>query len=163
MDQRMPITRNGYERMSKELKRLKTSERRDVAREIELARSHGDLRENSDYDAAKERQGMLEANIRSLEDKLARAEVIDVSRLSGERVIFGATVALLDLDSDEERTVTIVGVVEADVRAGRISITSPIARALIGKNIEDIVSVDTPGGLREYEVTDVNFSQIGGA
>ena len=163
MDQRMPITRNGYERMSKELKRLKTSERRDVAREIELARSHGDLRENSDYDAAKERQGMLEANIRSLEDKLARAEVIDVSRLSGERVIFGATVVLLDLDSDEERTVTIVGVVETDVRAGRISITSPIARALIGKSIEDIVSVDTPGGLREYEVTDVNFSQVGGA
>ena len=157
----MPITRVGYETMKVELKRLKTTERRDVAREIELARSHGDLRENADYDAAKERQGMLEANIRSLEDKLARAEVIDVSRLTGERVIFGATVGLLDLDSDEEKTVTIVGEAEADVRAGRISVTSPIARALIGKSVDDVANVNTPGGLREYEITAVNFSEIG--
>ena len=158
MDVRMPVTRAGFERMKEELKRLKTIERRDVAREIEIARSHGDLRENADYDAAKERQGMLEANIRSLEDKLARADVIDVGRLSGDRVVFGATVGLLDLDTDEEQSVTIVGEVEADPKSGIISVTSPVARALIGKNIDDTVSVTTPGGVREYEIVSVEFN-----
>ena len=158
MDEKMPVTRAGFERMKDELKRLKTTERRDVAREIEIARSHGDLRENADYDAAKERQGMLEANIRSLEDKLARADVIDVSRLSGERVVFGATVGLLDLDTDEEQTVTIVGEVEAEPKAGIISVTSPVARALIGKNLDDTVKVKTPGGVREYEIVSVDFN-----
>ena len=159
MDQRMPITRRGYERLKEELKRLKTTERRDVAREIEIARGHGDLRENADYDAAKERQGMLEANIRVLEDKLARAEIIDVARLSGDRVVFGATVDLLDVDTDEERTLTLVGEFEADAKAGLVSVTSPIARALIGKRIDDAVNVVTPGGEREYEITDVRFGQ----
>ena len=158
MDERMPVTRAGFERMKDELKRLKTTERRDVAREIEIARSHGDLRENADYDAAKERQGMLEANIRSLEDKLARADVIDVGRLSGERVVFGATVGLLDVDTDEEQSVTIVGEVEADPKAGIISVTSPVARALIGKNLDDTVKVKTPGGVREYEIISVEFN-----
>ena len=158
MEDKMPVTRAGFERMKEELKRLKTTERRDVAREIEIARSHGDLRENADYDAAKERQGMLEANIRSLEDKLARADVIDVSRLSGERVVFGATVGLLDLDTDEEQSVTIVGEVEADPKAGVISVTSPVARALIGKNLDDTVKVKTPGGVREYEIISVDFN-----
>ena len=158
MEDKMPVTRAGFERMKEELKRLKTTERRDVAREIEIARSHGDLRENADYDAAKERQGMLEANIRSLEDKLARADVIDVSRLSGERVVFGATVGLLDLDTDEEQSVTIVGEVEADPKAGVISVTSPVARALIGKNLDDTVKVQTPGGVREYEIVSVDFN-----
>ncbi|MGC6415911.1 MAG: transcription elongation factor GreA [Bradymonadia bacterium] len=158
MEDKMPVTRAGFERMKEELKRLKTTERRDVAREIEIARSHGDLRENADYDAAKERQGMLEANIRSLEDKLARADVIDVSRLSGERVVFGATVGLLDLDTDEEQSVTIVGEVEADPKAGVISVTSPVARALIGKNLDDTVKVKTPGGVREYEIVSVDFN-----
>ena len=157
MNDRMPVTRTGFDRMKDELKRLKTTERRDVAREIEIARSHGDLRENADYDAAKERQGMLEASIRSLEDKIARADVIDVGRLSGERVVFGATVTLLDIDSDEEQTVMIVGEAEADVKKGRISITSPVARALIGKNLDDSVSVQTPGGTKEYEVVGVEF------
>ena len=159
MDQRMPITRRGYERLKDELKRLKTTERRDVAREIEIARGHGDLRENADYDAAKERQGMLEANIRVLEDKLARAEIIDIARLSGDRVVFGATVDLLDVDTDEERTLTLVGEFEADAKAGLVSVTSPIARALIGKRIDDSVNVVTPGGEREYEITDVRFGQ----
>ena len=158
MDQKMPITRAGYERMKEELKRLKTAERRDVAREIEIARSHGDLRENADYDAAKERQGMLEANIRSLEDKMARAEVIDVGKLSGDRVVFGATVCLLDLDTDEETKVTIVGEAEAEAKIGRISITSPVARALIGKRLDDTVTVRAPGGVREYEITEVTFN-----
>ncbi len=157
MDERMPVTRTGFDRMKEELKRLKTTERRDVAREIEIARSHGDLRENADYDAAKERQGMLEASIRSLEDKVARADVIDVGRLSGERIVFGATVTLLDTGSEDEQTIMIVGEAEADVKQGRISITSPVARALIGKNLDDSVTVRTPGGTKEYEVVDVQF------
>ena len=159
MSDRMPITRAGYNRMSEELKRLKTTERRDVAQQIEIARGHGDLRENADYDAAKERQGMLEANIRILEDKLARAEIIDISRLSGTRVVFGATVELFDVDTEEERKITIVGEAEADASAGRISITSPMARALIGKNLDDTVRVMTPGGTKNYEITEVSFGE----
>ncbi len=155
--ERMPVTRGGYERLKAELTRLKTHERRAVADEIEIARSHGDLRENADYDAAKEKQGMLEANIRDLEDKLARADVIDVSKLGGERVVFGATVGLIDLDNDDQSTVTIVGEVEADAKAGRISVTSPIARALIGKEAGDEVRVQTPGGVRRYDVDYVSF------
>ena len=160
MSDRMPITRAGYNRMSEELKRLKTTERRDVAQQIEIARSHGDLRENADYDAAKERQGMLEANIRTLEDKLARAEIIDVSRLSGDRVVFGATVELFDLDSEEERAITIVGEAEANAKFGQISVTSPMARALIGKRLDDAVSVQTPGGVKEFEITNVSFGDL---
>ena len=161
MSDRMPITRAGYNRMNEELKRLKTVERRDVAQQIEIARGHGDLRENADYDAAKERQGMLEANIRTLEDKLARAEIIDVSRLSGNRVVFGARVELFDVNTEDERTVTIVGEAEADAGNGLISVTSPMARALIGKNLDDTVRVQTPGGVKEYEITDVSFGDPG--
>ncbi|MCA9558163.1 MAG: transcription elongation factor GreA [Myxococcales bacterium] len=154
---RMPMTQAGYERMRAELKRLKTVERRDVAALIEEARSHGDLRENADYDAAKEKQGMLEANIRDLEDKLARAEVIDVSKLGGDKVVFGATVTLYDIDADEEKTVTIVGELEADAKAGRISVSSPLARGLIGKQVDDVARIQTPGGTREYEISEVSF------
>lgn len=155
--QRMPITRAGYEKLRDDLNRLKTHDRRAVADEIEIARAHGDLSENADYDAAKEKQGLLEAKIRDSEDKLARAEVIDVSKLSGDRVVFGATVTLLDLDRDERSTVTIVGEVESDAKAGRISVGSPLARALIGKQVDDEVDVRTPGGERTYEVLDVTF------
>ncbi len=154
---RMPMTQAGYERMRAELKPLKTVERRDVAALIEEARSHGDLRENADYDAAKEKQGMLEANIRDLEDKLARAEVIDVSKLGGDKVVFGATVTLYDIDADEEKTVTIVGELEADAKVGRISVTSPLARGLIGKQVDDVARIQTPGGTREYEISEVSF------
>lgn len=157
MSDRMPITAAGYERFTAELKRLKTSERTRIARDIEVARSHGDLRENADYDDAKERQGLLEAKIARLESDLARAEIIDVSRLSGDRVVFGATVALLDLDDDAEMELTLVGELEADARENRISISSPIARALVGKRVDDEVSVQTPGGVRNYEITDVRF------
>tara|TARA_B100001250_G_scaffold305152_1_gene267097 strand:- start:77 stop:523 length:447 start_codon:yes stop_codon:yes gene_type:complete len=143
--------------MSEELKRLKTTERRDVAQQIEIARSHGDLRENADYDAAKERQGMLEANIRTLEDKLARADIIDVSRLSGDRVVFGARVELFDLGTEEDKVVVIVGEAEADAKTGHISVTSPMARALIGKNLDDTVRVQTPGGVKQFEITGVSF------
>jgi transcription elongation factor GreA len=154
---RMPVTKRGYDRLKTHLGRLKTHERRKVADEIEIARAHGDLRENADYEAAREKQGMLEANIRDLEDKLARADVIDVSRISGERVVFGATVVLLDVNTDEEQTLVIVGEVEADAKAGRISVTSPLARGLVGKSVDDVAKIRTPGGIREYEITDVRF------
>lgn len=156
-DRSMPITRAGYERFNAELRRLKTTERTRIARDIEVARSHGDLRENADYDDAKERQGMLEAKIAKLESDLARAEIIDTERLSGERVVFGATVTLFDLDDESEMTVTLVGELEADAKENRISITSPIARALVGKSLDDAVEVRTPGGVRNYEITDVQF------
>ena len=128
-----------------------------MSREIEIARGHGDLRENADYDAAKNKQGMIEANIRDMEDKLARAEVIDVASLSGERVLFGATVLISDVKTEVEQTVQIVGEVEADTKAGRISVTSPLARALVGKNVGDTVKVQTPGGTKEYEIVNVVF------
>lgn len=154
----LPITSKGYTRLKAELKRKQTIERRKVADEIEIARSHGDLRENADYDAAKEKQGMLEAEIRILEDKLARANVIDVSKLSGERVVFGATVTVFDVDAEVEKTYTIVGEVEADATNGFISVTSPIARAMIGKNIDDAVRIRTPGGTKNFEIVDVTFN-----
>lgn len=154
---RQPITRAGYDRLKEELKKLKTHDRREVAREIEIARAHGDLRENADYDAAKEKQGMLEANIRDLEDHLARAEIIETDRLTGDRVIFGAKVTVVDGSNDEESVFTIVGEVEADLKAGLISVTSPLARALIGKRVDDDVKVQTPGGTRHYTVVEVTF------
>jgi transcription elongation factor GreA len=154
---RLPMTRRGYEALREKLKRHKTHDRRAVADEIEIARGHGDLRENADYEAAKEKQGMLEATIRVMEDQLARAEVIDISQLSGDRVKFGATVTLFDLDTEDERELMIVGEVEADVKAGRISVASPLARALIGRHVDDTVRVQTPGGAKEYEITDVVF------
>jgi transcription elongation factor GreA len=157
MSDRVPLTKKGFERIRDELKRLKTSERRDVANQLELARAHGDLKENADYDAARERQGMLEAMIRDLEDVLARAEVIDTSRLSGDRVVFGATVELFNTETDEDSTIRIVGQAEADVKSGCISVTSPMARALIGKHLDDTVRVNTPGGRKTYEITDVSF------
>ena len=144
MSERVPLTKKGFERIRDELKRLKTSERRDVANQLEIARAHGDLKENADYDAARERQGMLEAMIRDLEDVLARAEVIDTSRLSGDRVVFGATVEPFNVDSEEETTIRIVGEAEADVKSGQISVTSPLARSLIGKYVDDTVKVSPP-------------------
>lgn len=157
MSDRMPITRAGYEALRERLNKLKTFDRREVAKEIEIARGHGDLRENADYDAAKNKQGMIEANIRDLEDKLARAEVIDVGKLSGERVVFGATVSFTEADTGNGQKVQIVGEVEADPKAGRVSVTSPLARGLIGKRLGDTVKMQVPGGTREVEITDVLF------
>lgn len=157
MSERLPMTRTGFETLRERLNRLKTTDRREVAREIEIARGHGDLRENADYDAAKNKQGMIEANIRDLEDKLARAEVIDVEALSGDRVLFGATVTISDTKDGAEQTVQIVGEVEADTKNGKISVTSPLARALVGKNVGDTVKAQTPGGVRELEIIDVVF------
>jgi transcription elongation factor GreA len=153
----IPMTKAGAEAIKRELKRLKTVERPKNVQEISTARDHGDLRENAEYHAAKEKQSHIEGRIQMLEDRLARAEIIDVSRLSGERVVFGATVKLEDTDSGQKAQYTIVGEMEADLKKGRISITSPIGRGLIGREIGDSVKIRTPGGEREYEVLEVLF------
>ncbi len=154
---RVPMTQEGYENLKAELKRLKSRDRYEVAKEIEIARAHGDLSENAEYEAAKDKQGHIEAKIRDLEDKLARADVIDPSKLVSDKVVFGATVDLEDLDTGEKIRVQIVGPVEGDVKKGKISVHSPIARALIGKEVEDEAVVKAPGGTRSYEVKSIRF------
>src|SRR5215470_15609672 len=138
---KVPMTAEGFQALDEELKRLKTSERPQVIAQIAEARAHGDLSENAEYHAAKDRQGWIEGRIAEIEDRLARAQVIDVSRLSGAQVKFGATVTVVDEDTDEEGRYQIVGEHEADVKRGRVSITSPIARAIIGKETGDVVEV----------------------
>ncbi|MDP6352516.1 MAG: transcription elongation factor GreA [Alphaproteobacteria bacterium] len=155
--ERVPMTAEGYARLEAELKRLKTVERPEIIRAISAAREHGDLSENAEYHAARERQSFIEGRVREIEDKMSRAEVIDVSKLSGQEVKFGATVTLADEDTDEESTYQLVGTDEADVSDGRLSITSPLARALIGKGIGDTAHVNTPAGSRSYEIVAVNF------
>jgi len=155
-DARMPITKAGLQGLKDELKKLKYVERPKIVKEIAEARSHGDLSENAEYHAAKEKQSHLEGRIAQTEDWIARAEVIDVSKQKGDRVVFGATVTLSDGDGEEVRY-RIVGELEADLKLGRISVTSPIARALIGKSEGDVVQVRSPGGQREYEINAVEF------
>ncbi len=151
------MTAEGYQALDAELKRLKTQERPSVIAAISEARSHGDLSENAEYHAAKERQGFIEGQIAVIEDKISRAQVIDVSKLSGKQVKFGATVSLVDEDTDEESRYQIVGEHEADVKMGRISITAPLARVMIGKEVGDILEVITPGGVKAYEVMKVEW------
>ena len=151
------MTVEGYKALDEDLKRLKTVERPTVIAAIAEARAHGDLSENAEYHAAKDRQGWIEGQIAEIEDRMARAQVIDVSKLSGHQVKFGATVSLIDEDTEEEARYQIVGEHEADVKAGRISITSPIARAMIGKESGEIVEVNTPGGVKAYEITKVEW------
>ncbi len=151
------MTAEGYRSLDEELKRLKSVERPSVIAAISEARSHGDLSENAEYHAAKEAQSLNEGRIMELESMISRAEIIDVSKLSGDRVKFGATVKLVDEDTEEEKTYQIVGEPEADVRSGRVSVTSPIARALMGKTVGDTVEVSTPGGGKSYEVLKVVF------
>jgi transcription elongation factor GreA len=153
----IPMTKAGADAIKREIKRLKSVERPRIVQEISVARDHGDLSENAEYHAAKERQSHIEGRIQMLEDRLARADVIDVARLSGKRVVFGATVKLEDGDSGQKAQYTIVGETEADLKKGRISITSPIARGLIGREVGDTVKIRTPGGEREYEVLEVLF------
>jgi len=160
MADKFPMTPACHVRLKAELKHLKDVERQQVAKDIEVARGHGDLSENADYDAAKERQGMIEARIRELEAKTALAEVIDPTKLSGERVVFGATVTLEDADSGDEKVYSIVGEDESDAKKGRIAITAPVARALIGKSVGDTVNIRSPGGDREVEIIDVVFKAI---
>jgi transcription elongation factor GreA len=154
---KIPMTVEGHSALEAELKRLKTVERPRIIQAIAEARAHGDLSENAEYHAAKEAQGMNEARIAELEERVGRCEVIDVTKLSGDTVKFGATVTLVDEDTDDEKTYRIVGDFEADVSAGKISISSPIARALIGKSIGDSVEVSAPGGARSYEILNVRY------
>jgi transcription elongation factor GreA len=155
--EKVPMTAAGYTSMIDEVKLLKSVERPRIIRAIEEARAHGDLSENAEYHAAKEAQGWNEARVAELEDKISRADVIDVSKLSGETVMFGAKVTLIDEDTDVKVSYQIVGDMEADVKKGRISISSPIARAIIGKKKGDSVDVSTPGGGKSYEIEKVVF------
>ncbi|WP_173931996.1 transcription elongation factor GreA [Chelativorans sp. Marseille-P2723] len=154
---KVPMTLAGYDALKEELRWRQQEERPRIIEAIAEARSHGDLSENAEYHAAKESQSLNEGRISELEDLIARAEVIDVSKLSGDTVKFGATVVLLDEDTEEEKTYQIVGDQEADVKSGRVSISSPIARALIGKGVGDSVEVNAPGGSRGYEVVRVEY------
>jgi transcription elongation factor GreA len=152
------MTVAGYQRMKDEVKRLKTVDRIEISKAIEVARAHGDLSENAEYHAAKERQSFIEGRIQELDSKLAMAEVIDPKTLSGARVVFGATVTLSDAETEDEVTYQIVGLDEADLKAGKISVTSPMARAMIGKSQGDAVTVRSPkGGEKEYEILRVQF------
>jgi transcription elongation factor GreA len=151
------MTEKGHRDLQEELQRLKRVERPAASKAIEIARAHGDLSENAEYHAAKEHQGMLEAKIKILESRMSTAQVVDVSKLSGDRVVFGATVVIEDVDNGDEKTIVIVGDEEADAARGYISYQSPLARALIGKNLDDIAKVRLPSGEREYEITSVKF------
>jgi transcription elongation factor GreA len=155
--EKIPMTARGQTMLMEELKQRQSVERPAIIAAIAEARSHGDLSENAEYHAAKEQQSLNEGRIAELEDLLSRAEIIDISKLSGKNVKFGATVTLVDEDTEEEKTYQIVGDQEADVKSGKISISSPIARALIGKTAGDTVEVSAPGGSRSYEILKVKF------
>jgi transcription elongation factor GreA len=155
--EKVPMTIEGFQKLEAELHRLKVEERPRIIQQIADARSHGDLSENSEYHAAKEAQGLNEAKVLEIEDKLSRADIVDTTKLSGDTVKFGATVTLEDEDSGEKVKYKIVGEVEAAVRDGKISITSPIARALIGKAKGDSAEVTTPKGARSYEILKIEY------
>jgi len=154
---KIPMTEAGYHTLTSELKHRQQVERPRIIQQITEARTHGDLSENAEYHAAKEQQSLNEGQIAELEDKLARAEIIDVSKLSGETIKFGATVTLVDEDTEEKKVWQIVGEPEADAKKGKISITSPLARALIGKSEGDTAEVQAPGGVRAYEIVNVDY------
>ena len=151
------MTGEGYRTLDEELKRLKTQERPSVVAAISEARAHGDLSENAEYHAAKDRQGWIEGRIAEIEDKMARAQVIDVSKLSGAQVKFGATVTVVDEDTEDEARYQIVGEHEADVKSGRLSLTSPLARSMMGKESGDVVEVTTPSGVKSYEILKIEW------
>jgi transcription elongation factor GreA len=155
--EKVPMTGEGYRTLDDQLKQLKSVERPSVIAAISEAREHGDLSENAEYHAAKERQGWIEGQIAEIEDKISRAQVIDVSKLSGDQVKFGATVTVVDEDTEDEGRYQIVGEHEADVKLGKISISSPIARAMISKAVGDVVEVNTPGGVKAYEILKVEW------
>jgi transcription elongation factor GreA len=155
--EKVPMTGEGYAVLDEELKRLKTQERPSVIAQIAEARTHGDLSENAEYHAAKDRQGWIEGRIAEIEDKIARAQIIDISKLSGDQVKFGATVSVVDEDTEEEARYQIVGDHEADVKSGKLSVSSPLARAMIGKEKGDVVEVNTPGGVKAYEIRKIEW------
>ena len=155
----IPLTKRGAEKLKEELHRLKTKDRPEVINAIAEARAHGDLKENAEYHAAREQQGFIEGRIKQLESELSHAEVIDVARLNaGTRVVFGATVTLADVETDEEKRYQIVGDLEADIKQSMIAISSPLARALIGKHEGDAVTIEAPAGQREYEIISVAYT-----
>ena len=157
MSDKVPMTAEGFERLKEELQYLKMTARPEVIRAIAQAREHGDLSENAEYHAARERQSFIEGRVAELEDKIARAQVIDVSSLSGDTIKFGATVTLADEDTDAESTYQIVGEAEADIKEGRLSISAPLSRALIGKQVGDSVEVVTPKGEKGYEIISIAY------
>ncbi len=157
---RIPMSRTGHQKLKEELSRLERRDRIEVMKAIEVARGHGDLKENAEYHAAKERQGLIEGRILELKDKLSRAEVIDCTKVDRDRVVFGTVVSLLDLDTDQEISYQLLGPEEADVKKGSISVLSPLGKSLIGKEIGDEVLAKTPGGTREFEVVDIATSEI---
>lgn len=151
------MTKNGYETLKEQLRKMKTVDRQEIIREIATAAAHGDLSENAEYDAAKERQSFIEGRIKEIEQRLAGAQVIDPAMISSDKIAFGATVVLEDEDRGGEVTYQIVGLDEADVDKGKISVSSPIARALIGRSVDDLIEVKTPGGVRSYTVLHIRF------
>ena len=155
--QKFPMTAQGLAKLEEELKQLKAEERPAVIRAISEARAHGDLSENAEYHAARERQSFVEGRIQELEDKIARAQVIDTPRHGTEKVVFGATVLLADVETGEEVRYKIVGADEADIKSGKISISSPVGRALIRHSLDDTVRVKVPSGIKEYEILDISF------
>ena len=157
MPDKIPMTPAGHAALTEEYRFRTAEERPRIIAAISEARAHGDLSENAEYHAAKDRQGWIEGRIAEIEDKMARAQVIDVSRLSGAQVKFGATVSVVDEDTEEESRYQIVGEHEADVKSGRISLTSPLSRAMIGKEVGDVVEVNTPGGVKAYEILKVEW------
>ncbi len=154
------MSKTGYQKLRDELGRLERKDRIEVMKAIEVARGHGDLKENAEYHAAKERQGHIEGRILELKDKLSRAEVIDCTKVSNNKAVFGTVVSLLDLDTDEEITYQLLGPEEAEVKNGSISVLSPLGKSLIGKEVGDEVLAQTPGGKREFEVMDIKASEI---
>jgi transcription elongation factor GreA len=157
MTEKVPMTPEGHETLRDELHRLREVEMPQVVKEIGTAREHGDLSENAEYHAAKERQGMIHARIKYIEDVLSRAEVIDPAKLGGDKVKFGARVSLLNLDTDEEMAYQIVGPEESDLKRNRISVTSPLARGLIGREVGDAVTIKLPTGTRNYEIQEISW------
>jgi transcription elongation factor GreA len=157
MSHTIPLTKESYEALQEELKRLIREERPKVIQDIAEARSHGDLSENAEYDAAKNRQGFIEGRIQEINGKLARAHVVDLRGLTPDKVVFGATVTLYDTASEEEVTYRIVGEDEADIKQGKISCTSPVGKALIGHKLDDSVRVTVPSGTKEYEIIDIKY------
>lgn len=157
MSHSVPMTKESHEALQEELKRMIREERPKVIQDIAEARSHGDLSENAEYDAAKNRQGFIEGRIQELQDKLARAYVVDLTNLKPDKVVFGATVTLYDTATEEEVVYKIVGEEEADIKLGKISCTSPVGKALIGHKIDDTVKVKVPSGIKEYEITEIRY------
>ncbi len=156
-DEAVPMTVEGHQKLQEELKQLIRFERPKVVQDIAEARSHGDLSENAEYDAAKDRQGFVEGRIKELNHKIAMAQVIDPAKIKSDKIVFGATVTLFDVDTEEEVTYQLVGVDEADIKVGKISITSPVGRALVGHRVDEEVNINVPSGVKVYEVTDIQY------